>query len=54
MIHTLIRAVAVGVGVRVGMELVAPRRPRPRWYPDPWRLARWRCWDGARTGWTSD
>jgi hypothetical protein len=30
----------------------APGSPVPPagWYPDPWRQARWRLWDGAR--WT--
>jgi integrase len=55
-IDVLLRAVAVGVGVRLGQRLVAPRRctPSPGWYADPWRLHTWRWFDGAWTGWTYD
>ena len=55
MIDVLLRAVAVGVGVRVGMELVGNRphhHPPVGWYSDPWREHTWRWWNGTWTGHT--
>jgi hypothetical protein len=60
-IDLLIRAVAVGVGVGLGRELVGRRNfvmplqsSPPGWYPDPWREAPLRWWNRQWTGYTHD
>jgi Protein of unknown function (DUF2510) len=59
-IDVLLRAVAVGVGIGLGRELVAPRGDTgvsttpPGWYADPWRQHALRWWNGQWTGYTHD
>jgi hypothetical protein len=56
MIHLFAKAVAVGVATAVARQIVHQPNPGPppAWYPDPWREAAWRWFDGCTwTAWTT-
>jgi hypothetical protein len=58
MIHALLLALVIGVGIGLGQRLVGTSKsgssPRPGWHPDPWKQHRLRYWDGWQwTGYTT-
>jgi hypothetical protein len=47
MIDLLCRALIVGGLAYAGSRLMTRKQRAPaNWYPDPWRQATWRWWDG--------